>query len=58
MLSYVYHTKRCHIQGGHNRNLLLLISRLMSMYCFHKFGFIIFDNSEKLECAVINFYYI
>jgi len=30
----------------------------MSMYCFHKLGFTGFDNSEKLVCAVINFYYI
>jgi len=27
----------------------------MSMYCFHKLGFTIFDTSEKLVCAVINF---
>lgn len=28
------------------------------MYCFHKLGFTIFDNSVKLICAVINFCYI
>jgi len=28
------------------------------MYCFHKLGFTVFDNSEKLVCAVTNFYYI
>jgi hypothetical protein len=58
MLLSVYQTTRYHIQGGHNLNLLLLNLKIMSMYCFHKLGFTVLDNSEKLVCAVINFYYI
>jgi hypothetical protein len=55
MLSSVY---QCHIQGGHNLNLLLLNPKNHEyIYCFHKLGFTTFDNSEKLACAVINFYY-